>query len=115
MAVAPASQGRKLFASRMQVLGVDGAETRLLAAQYSYTIQSLQLRLHRLLYSCVEGADAVVLVTDLKQFRQPDLARIRGLKRMLARFDGRNIYDFAELSAQGFLYHGIGTASGGAL
>jgi UDPglucose 6-dehydrogenase len=30
-------------------------------------------------------------------------------------FDGRTIYDFAELSAQGFLYHGIGTASGGAL
>lgn len=34
---------------------------------------------------------------------------------MLVLFDGRNIYDFAELSAQVFLYHGIGTASGGAL
>ncbi|WP_426110662.1 UDP binding domain-containing protein [Pseudomonas sp. DSP3-2-2] len=85
------------------------------AVQYSYAIQTRQLRLHGSLYSCVEGADAVVLVTDLKQFRQPDLARIRALMRMPVLFDGRNIYDFAELSAQGFLYHGIGTASGGAL
>ncbi|WP_341519953.1 UDP binding domain-containing protein [Pseudomonas sp. G.S.17] len=67
------------------------------------------------MYSRVEGADEVVLAVDLKQFRQPDSARIRGLTRMLVLFDGRNIYDFAELSAQGFLYHGIGTASGGAL
>lgn len=90
-------------------------KTRLLAAQYSYTTLSLQLRLHGSLYSCVEGTHAVVLVTGLKQFRQPDLARIRGLRRMWVLFDGRTIYDFAELSAQGFLYHGIGTASGGAL
>lgn len=81
---------------------------RLLATQYFRAIQTLQLRLHESFYSCVEGANAVVLVTDMKQFRQPDLARIRGLMRMLVLFDGRTIYDFAELSAQGFLYHGIG-------
>jgi UDPglucose 6-dehydrogenase len=76
--------------------------------QYSYAIQSGQLRLNESLCSCAEGEDAVVLMPEWKPFRQADFARVRALMRMPALSGGRIIYDCAELSAQGFLYHGIG-------
>jgi UDPglucose 6-dehydrogenase len=61
----------------------------------------------------VEGADALALVTEWKQFRQPDFSRVRGLMRMPVIFDGRNIYDPLELSTLGYLYHGIGRPQAG--
>lgn len=67
-----------------------------------------QLRVSTSPYSVVEGADALVLVTEWKQFRQPDFARIRGLMRMPVLFDGCNIYDAQHLAELGFLYRGIG-------
>jgi UDPglucose 6-dehydrogenase len=97
-----------LLAAGARVQATDPAAMQAAAEHYSHAIQSGQLRLSESLYTCVEGADAVVLVTEWKQFRQPDFVRIRGSMRMPVLFDGRNIYDCAELSAQGFLYHGIG-------
>ncbi|MNF17574.1 UDP-glucose 6-dehydrogenase TuaD [compost metagenome] len=47
-------------------------------------------------------------MTEWKQFRQPDFARIRGLMRLPVLFDGRNIYDAKQLGELGFLYRGIG-------
>ncbi|HEX8592921.1 MAG TPA: hypothetical protein VF682_06540 [Pseudomonas sp.] len=61
-----------------------------------------------MLHRCVDGAGVVVLATQWKQFRQPDWVRIGALTRMPILFKGRNIQDCAELSAQGYLYHGIG-------
>lgn len=97
-----------LLAAGAKVQATDPAAMEAVAAHYSHAIKSGQLRLTESPYSCVEGADALVLVTEWKQFRQPDFNRVRGLMRMPVVFDGRNIYDAMELSAQGFLYHGIG-------
>ncbi|RMQ47620.1 UDP-glucose 6-dehydrogenase [Pseudomonas cichorii] len=97
-----------LLAAGARVQATDPAAMGPVAEHYCGAVQSAQLRLSESLYSCVEGADAVVLLTEWKQFRQPDFIRVRGLMRMPVIFDGRNIYDFAELSAHGFLYHGIG-------
>ena len=44
-------------------------------------------------YDAVEGADALVLVTEWNEFREPDFARIKSLMRRPAIFDGRNIYN----------------------
>ena len=41
----------------------------------------------------VEGADALVVVTEWNEFREPDFARIKSLMRRPAIFDGRNIYN----------------------
>ena len=60
------------------------------------------------MYAAVDGADALVLVTEWKQFRRPDFARIKTAMRGTALFDGRNIWNPAELTAQGFQYYGIG-------
>jgi UDPglucose 6-dehydrogenase len=59
-------------------------------------------------YSAVEGADALVIVTEWLVYRNPDFSRLKaGLTRPLM-IDGRNLFDPARLHADGFEYHGIG-------
>ena len=59
-------------------------------------------------YDAVEGADALVVVTEWSEFREPDFPRIKSLLRRPAIFDGRNIYNPQHLRALGFHYEGIG-------
>jgi UDPglucose 6-dehydrogenase len=59
-------------------------------------------------YEAVRNADCLLLVTEWKEFRVPDLDRIKGLMKNPAIFDGRNIYDREELVAAGFSYFAIG-------
>jgi UDPglucose 6-dehydrogenase len=59
-------------------------------------------------YAAAEGADALALVTEWKQFRDPDFARLKSLLRTPVIFDGRNLYDPAMLHAQGFAHDAIG-------
>lgn len=59
-------------------------------------------------YAAAEGADAVVLITEWHQLRQPDFARLRGIVRTPVLFDGRNVWDPAEARSHGFEYEGIG-------
>jgi UDPglucose 6-dehydrogenase len=59
-------------------------------------------------YDAVEGADALVLVTEWNEFREPDFRKIRKLMRTPAMFDGRNIFDPASVKEMGFHYEGIG-------
>ncbi|MNG81293.1 UDP-glucose 6-dehydrogenase TuaD [compost metagenome] len=97
-----------LLAAGARVQACDPVALAGVAARYPQAMASGQLRLSEDPYACVEGADALVLVTEWKQFRQPDFPRVRGLMRMPVVFDGRNIYDPLELSTLGYLYHGIG-------
>jgi len=62
-------------------------------------------------YIAAAGADAVVLITEWHQLRQPDYARLRGLVRTPVLFDGRNVWDPAEARRAGFEYVGIGRPS----
>ena len=62
-------------------------------------------------YAAVEGADALVLVTEWKAFRQPDFKRLENDLVQPVIFDGRNQYDPEELQELGFEYHGIGRES----
>jgi UDPglucose 6-dehydrogenase len=59
-------------------------------------------------YAALEGADALVILTDWNEFRNPDFGRIRGsLKRPLI-VDGRNLYKIRTMREHGFEYVGIG-------
>lgn len=60
------------------------------------------------IYDTVMGADALILVTEWKQFRSPDWKRIAALMTGRVILDGRNIYDRAELEELGFTYYKIG-------
>ena len=59
-------------------------------------------------YAAAEGADALFLVTEWNEFRQPDLARLRRAMRTPVLFDGRNVWDAARARAAGFAYYGVG-------
>ena len=61
------------------------------------------------MYDAVRGADALLLLTEWRQFRIPAWDRIKQLMNTPLVIDGRNIYDRAELEAQGITYHCIGS------
>ena len=60
------------------------------------------------IYDAAKGADALLLLTEWKQFRLPSWARVHNLMRNPIVFDGRNIYDPAEMRKNGFEYYSIG-------
>ena len=59
-------------------------------------------------YAALPGADALLLVTEWREFRVPDWQKVKAALRGHVVFDGRNIYNGAELRKHGFVYHGIG-------
>lgn len=59
-------------------------------------------------YETIDGADAMTLMTEWAEFHLPDFARMADLMNNKVIFDGRNIYDPAELKRLGFTYYGIG-------
>jgi UDPglucose 6-dehydrogenase len=81
---AAGEQARKLFSGERAVAVVDSA------------------------MAALEGADALVVVTEWQEFRSPDFARIRGMLKTPAIFDGRNLYDPAALKSLGLEYYPIG-------
>ena len=69
------------------------------------------IRYARTMYEAAEGADAVALITEWKEFRMPDWAQLYTAMRGETIVDGRNIFDKPEVIAAGFRYFGIGKAS----
>ncbi len=59
-------------------------------------------------YAALEGADAVVIVTDWNEYRHPDLKRIKSALVQPIVVDGRNLYDPAKMRTLGFTYLSIG-------
>ncbi len=59
-------------------------------------------------YDALKGADALAVVTEWNEFREPDFARMRKLMKSPVVFDGRNIYEPAQMRALGFTYFSIG-------
>ena len=59
-------------------------------------------------YDALDGADALLLITEWPEFRVPDFKEVEKLLNQKVIFDGRNIYDKADILAQGFAYYGIG-------
>ncbi|MBO9662441.1 UDP-glucose/GDP-mannose dehydrogenase family protein [Dokdonella sp.] len=59
-------------------------------------------------YAALEGADALVIVTEWKAFRSPDFERICSQLKHPVVFDGRNIFEPKTVEAAGLAYYGIG-------
>ena len=59
-------------------------------------------------YASVEGADALLIVTEWQAFRHPNFDRMKAIMRQPVIFDGRNIYDPAQLRQLGFTYYSVG-------
>lgn len=93
----------ELLAAGATVVGHDPAamhETqRRIGSRIAYAASS---------YEAVEGADALVIVTDWNEYRFPDFARIKAGLRAPVLIDGRNLYDPEKLRALGFVYRSVG-------
>ncbi|MDG1252276.1 MAG: UDP-glucose/GDP-mannose dehydrogenase family protein, partial [Schleiferiaceae bacterium] len=59
-------------------------------------------------YEALTGADALLLITEWREFRMPQWDRVKQALKSPVVFDGRNIYSGEELRAAGFTYAGIG-------
>ena len=59
-------------------------------------------------YDALNGADALAIVTEWNEFREPDFKRMRQLLKSPVVFDGRNIYSPEHMRALGFRYVSIG-------
>jgi UDPglucose 6-dehydrogenase len=59
-------------------------------------------------YDAIDGADALVVVTEWLVYRNPDFARMKQILRRPLVIDGRNLYEPGRMAALGFEYHGIG-------
>ena len=59
-------------------------------------------------YEVAEGADALVVITEWREFKLLNMERIKNLMRKPAIFDGRNIYDAERTRKMGFEYYSIG-------
>jgi UDPglucose 6-dehydrogenase len=59
-------------------------------------------------YKAIDGADALILITEWKEFRSPDFTRISALLNQSVIFDGRNQYDKNMLKKYGYEYYQIG-------
>jgi UDPglucose 6-dehydrogenase len=62
-------------------------------------------------YDCIEGADAMVIITEWDQFRALDLNRVKAALKAPIVVDLRNIYAPAEMKAAGFTYVSVGRPS----
>ena len=59
-------------------------------------------------YDALAGADALAIVTEWNEFREPDFDKMRSLLKSPVVFDGRNIYSPEQMRALGFTYFSIG-------
>ncbi len=59
-------------------------------------------------YEALKGANALAIVTDWNQFRNPDFSRIKSEVKDKVIFDGRNLYSPSFVASQGLTYISIG-------
>ena len=63
---------------------------------------------HDVAYDALRGADALLIVTEWPEFKQPDFARMKTLMRQPVIFDGRNLYETGAMRDLGFTYYAVG-------
>ena len=63
---------------------------------------------HDVSYDALRDADAVLIVTEWPEFKQPDFPRMQALMREPVIFDGRNLYEVGAMRALGFTYYAVG-------
>ncbi|MGV6828239.1 MAG: UDP-glucose dehydrogenase family protein [Flavobacteriales bacterium] len=60
------------------------------------------------MYEALDNAEALVICTEWSIFRTPDFNKVKELLKNPTIFDGRNLYDVADMNKEGFLYESIG-------
>jgi len=77
----------------------------------AYFKNSKQLHFYEDQYKTLEGAQALIIVTEWKSFREPNFEKMKTLMKQPLIFDGRNIYNPKDVKSAGFEYRSIGRPS----
>ncbi|MBL8829379.1 MAG: UDP-glucose/GDP-mannose dehydrogenase family protein [Planctomycetaceae bacterium] len=64
----------------------------------------------KLPYDALDGADALAIMTEWKQYQRPDFAQLKKRLKAPLIFDGRNVFELSLMREQGFQYYSIGRA-----
>jgi UDPglucose 6-dehydrogenase len=67
-----------------------------------------RVHLHRVNYDALDGADALLVITEWNEFRRPDFTRMKQLMKRPVIFDGRNVYEPTTMRQLGFTYYSVG-------
>lgn len=59
-------------------------------------------------YDVIKNSDALIVVTEWNEFRNPDLEKVRSLLKEPVIFDGRNLYDLETMKQKKFTYYSVG-------
>ncbi len=78
------------------------------ATNEAHKIFSDRITYGKKVYDILDGADALVIVTEWNEFRRPDLDKVKSLLKNPIIFDGRNLFEPARMRELGFEYEGIG-------
>jgi UDPglucose 6-dehydrogenase len=87
-----------------RVLALDFADAPALLGNIRYCLPKDPM-------SALEDADALVIVTEWKAYRSPNLVKLKALMKSPVIFDGRNLYEPATMRNAGIAYQGIGRNS----
>lgn len=98
----------QLWSAGARVQAFDPKAMQAIDAQYSVAIGDGRLRLFEQAYAALEGADALVVVTEWKSFWSPDFQRIKNTLNYPVLVDGRNIYDPELVADAGLTHYAIG-------
>jgi UDPglucose 6-dehydrogenase len=78
------------------------------ASKEAYKIFGDKIEYGKKQYEVINGADALVIVTEWNEFRRPDFEKIKSLLNHPVIMDGRNLFDPKKMAQMGFEYEGIG-------
>ena len=92
-----------LLAARAKIRVFDPEAMRNVQAKYGSALEYASSPL-----DAVTNADALAIVTEWGDFRRPDFKALKAAMASHVIFDGRNLFDSAEMLSNGFLYHSIG-------
>lgn len=97
-----------LWSAGARVQAYDPVAMHEAARLYPEQMASGALTLVTSAMAALDGADLLAIVTEWQEFRSPDFDRIRSMLKHPVIIDGRNLYDPAQLAAQGLRYFAIG-------
>ncbi len=98
----------QLWSAGARVQAFDPQAMPAIQACYAPRLASGELRLCEQAYAALEGADALVVVTEWKSFWSPDFQRIQATLRHPVLVDGRNIYDPGLVARAGLVHYAVG-------
>ena len=71
-------------------------------------LKNLRVKYFETKYDAINGSNAIIILTEWKEFRCPDFDKMKDRLKHNIIFDGRNIYNDFDLKSRGWEYHQIG-------